>query len=306
MQSRSPLARVLGIALTALCLAAFADPSSADDVYLTNGRVFEDVVAKVSESSVTIRLPYGEMRLPKSRVLRIETGGSSLQTYLERKSALEAQASPKASDWLALARWSEANDLPHGLREAALMAALLEPDLDGLSPVMHRLDYRHEPDINRWVTLEESMRRRGFVEVDGQWISRQEYAELVRMAREDERERREAADSRALRDAAVLLLARAEADRQAQEDRRETERQRAGVPIFPVVGGGFVVYGGVPVHGRSGRGPQSREAEVNERGYGALIGRQPGSLISETEPILRSRSRSHRGGFSKPKAENQP
>ena len=62
MVLRATIVTIFGVLLSA---AAWAD-----DVYLRNGGVFEDVVTRVTEAQVRILLPIGEMALPVSDVLR--------------------------------------------------------------------------------------------------------------------------------------------------------------------------------------------------------------------------------------------
>src|SRR5262245_1595156 len=119
-----------------------AVPVSADDVYLTNGRKFEGVIAETTDSQVRIRMQGGTLSLPRSQVLRVEAGDSSLAEYLLRKEVLKKGNPPAtASDWLELALWARGEDLGQAARESALAAAVLNPRLDGLAPVLRGYGY---------------------------------------------------------------------------------------------------------------------------------------------------------------------
>lgn len=237
--------------LLSLFLAGAALPALADDVYLTNGKVFEGVIAEVTETAVRIRMPGGELSLARSQVLRVETGDSGFAEFLRRKAALGKAAG--AAEWLGLARWARASGLDQGAREAALRAADLDPHLQGLAPLLRGMGYELDEQLDRWIPYDDSMRRRGFVLADGEWITREEHRQLTRAREEDfarRRAEREAADA-ARRTELVLQLAEAQLYREVA---RSTEPVYSGVPLaygygFPyVVIPGFVVDPHVDPH----------------------------------------------------------
>ena len=181
----------------ALLLALlFHAPASADTVYLANGRTFEGVIAEVGDSEVKIRMEGGSLSLPRSHVARVESSESDLAAYLRRKDALRRDKDTDAADWLALARWARSEGLAHGVREAALIAADLDPHLEGLASVLRGHGYVLDEQLDRWVPYNDYMRRRGFVLSGGQWITHEEHTARVRAQQED------AARARADREAA--------------------------------------------------------------------------------------------------------
>jgi hypothetical protein len=173
-----------------LLLPLIAVPALADDVYLVNGRKFEGVIAETTDTQVRIRMQGGTLSLPKEQVLRVDQGDSNLAEYLRRKDLLKKSPTTRAADWLA--------------RESALAAAALDPRLEALGPAMRGYGYVLDPQLDRWIPYADSMRRRGLVQVNGQWISREEYQARLQ-AQEEENARRYAA--------------RQEAARAAREDR---------------------------------------------------------------------------------------
>ncbi|HEV2854628.1 MAG TPA: hypothetical protein VHC97_17665 [Thermoanaerobaculia bacterium] len=186
-----------------------AVPVLADDVYLINGRKFEGVIAETTGSQVRIQMQGGSLSLPRSQVLRVETGDSSLAEYLRRKEALKKTPGARATDWLELARWAQGRQLEQATRESALAAATLDPKLDGLGPILRGYGYVLDDQIDRWIPYAESMRRRGFVQANGQWLTREEYAARVR-AYEEENARRRAQreeQARAAREERLAALA---------------------------------------------------------------------------------------------------
>jgi len=192
--------RIRSLPLLLLLLSMIAVPALADDVYLANGRKFEGVIAETVGSQVRIQMQGGILSLPSSQVLRVETGESSLAEYLRRKEALKKNPSAHAADWLALAQWTQGKQLEQATRESALTAATLDPKLPGVGPVLRGYGYVLDDQLGRWVPYADSMRRRGFVLANGEWITREEYAANVR-AYEEENARRRAAREQQARDA---------------------------------------------------------------------------------------------------------
>jgi hypothetical protein len=174
-----------------LFLSLVAVPTFADDVYLINGRKFEGVIAETTDSQVHIQMQGGTLSLPKSQVLRVDTGDSNLAEYLRRKEALKKDPGTRAADWLELARWTQTRELQQATRESALAAATLDPNLKGLEPILRGFGYVLDEQVDRWIPYADSMRRRGFVLSNGQWITREEYSAKVR-AYEEENARRTA------------------------------------------------------------------------------------------------------------------
>jgi len=195
------------LAAGALALAAAA-PALADNVYLTNGKSFEGVVAKVDDAHVRIQMPGGEIRLPRTSVERVEQGDSAFATYLERKQALGKHGS--AAEWLDLARWASANGLDQGAREAALKAASIDPHLAGLAPILRAQGYVYDRDLERYIPYADAMRRRGLVSSGGRWITREEQ-------RDEQAEARREREDFAAAQAASAARAASDAQRQLAE-----------------------------------------------------------------------------------------
>ena len=173
-----------------LLLLLTALPVFADNVYLANGRKFEDVMAETTDSHVRIHLQGGVLVLPKSQVLRVEPGDSSLGDYLRRREALKKSPSTRAADWVELARWTQSRQLDQATRESALAAAALDPRAPGLASLLRGYGYALDEQLDRWVPYADAMRRKGFVQANGQWISREEYQSRARAQAEEDARRR--------------------------------------------------------------------------------------------------------------------
>jgi hypothetical protein len=271
-------------------LLAAAAPAAADDVYLANGQVFEDVVARRDGDKVRIRLEHGEMGVPASWVVRIEESETPLAEYLRRKAVL-APGAP-AGEWLELARWARSQGLPEGAREAALQAAALDPELEGLAPILQAAGFVFDQDRYAWVTEAQLMTSRGFVRVGDTWVSAEALAERRRVADEE----RAAAERQAREDRldqVITLLALAQLQ-EAREDRERAEAPAytpygaallgAPVAVFPGTFHPGRVHRPPPRHRPPGDGhgrPPVHPPEQNRGAfsYDALAGRQPGSII---------------------------
>lgn len=282
--------RTVAVALLLLVAAA---PLAADDVHLANGETFEGVIAEVQGDQVAIHLPHGMIRLPMSRVARIDRATSSYQEYLARAEALAGTGS--ARDWLDLALWARQRDLTSCMRDAALAAARLDPDLEGLGPVMRDLGYVRDDELGGWVPYEDLMVRKGYVQVDGRWVSAEVVAEAARQARA-EQERQAASRREAQVDRAIALLALA----QVQQNQRaqESERRAAPAVVYPYgapagvpVGAPVAVFPGSFTprgvgHGGGHQGPPAgappagvRAPAQNTGSWNDVARRQPGSII---------------------------
>ncbi|MFN7962931.1 MAG: hypothetical protein U0002_16830 [Thermoanaerobaculia bacterium] len=166
----------------AFALLLVAQSSRADNVYLKNGEVFENVVAEETPTQVLIRLPGGELRLARKQVDRVVKAESSLERFEARRAALAG--SKDATAWFDLARFALDQDLRTAGREAALRAAELDPDLAGLPRLLSSFGYARDEKSGEWLPEAEVMARRGLVLHDGDWVTREERAERLAQARE--------------------------------------------------------------------------------------------------------------------------
>lgn len=261
----------------------------ADDVYLLNGRKFEGVIAEETDSQIRIRMQGGVLSLPKSQVLRVEQGDSALSEYLRRKEKVRRSADTRAQDWLELARWARTQGLEQGTREAALAAAEIDPRLEGIAPILRSFRYVFDQQLGRWISYEDSMRRRGFVFSGGVWLSREELAARAREQEMAEAQRRARVEAmRAERSARQTELILATQTALLEETLRERERSSMISP-YSTYGWPVVVIPGYfpPRHppcdkgscgpGEPGGGHQPSPRHVDD-GHGSFT-RVPGSLI---------------------------
>jgi len=290
-------------ALLLLLAAAATLPLRADTVRLKNGRAYEGVIAERTAQGVRVQLAFGHIIIPADQVTAIEEAPSALATYLERKAALDARADTKAIDWLELARWSKVHEFPSASREAALLAAELDPRLPGLDALLRPLGLVYEEALGRWIPFAESMARRGLVPWNGEWVTREEQRARSEEERRLAAARSQEAASRRLADAADAM--RRTEERLARRDemlRRDALAQREAFlsGSMPVVYGPVMTFPGFwmppvvvvvnpsppgqPTPPGQGQPPQ---VAPSHNTYGRLQSRQPGSLLPVYgEPIV--------------------
>jgi hypothetical protein len=162
------------LALSAAATAFAPGVALADDVYLVHGEVFKGVVAEETDTQVRIRMAGGEVRLARTQVVKVVASRSPYQLYLLQRAALEADSAAPARAWLDLARLAFDQGLRGPAREAALAAARLDPDLEGLGAMLRRLDYVRDPESGEWLSRAQDLARRGFVLFEGEWVSAEE------------------------------------------------------------------------------------------------------------------------------------
>jgi len=169
-----------------------------------------------------------------ARVSRIASGTADLAVYRERAAHLPADS---VTGWLSLARWAEAHDLLTQARESYSYVLSLEPE----NAVAHR-GLGHVWIGDRWATLDESYRARGFVSFEGSWVSPDERRSIL-----EERAASAAADRDRIEAEARTREAEARA-RVAEAEARRAERdaQYGGIPAdMGYYGGAYPgVYGG--------------------------------------------------------------
>jgi hypothetical protein len=300
MRTRRLSALLFGLLLLELSPAVFADT-----VYLKNGRSFEGVLAEETGSQVRIRMAGGVLSLPRNQVVKVEQSESDLAEYLKRKEALQRGEQTGAADWLTLARWAKAQGLTTSAREAGLAAADIDPKLPGLAPLLRGFRYVYDQQLGRWISYEDSMRRRGFSQVNGVWMSREEVQMMARERAEEAAQYREAREAARTREAQTALATEVAL-------LRETIRDTAPAPMSPyypyglptvVVPGSFPWPsqgghggghgGGGEGHGHGGHGPEPQPfPHTIPDGHDSFV-RVPGSLIPGSYP---TRSSSSSGG----------
>jgi hypothetical protein len=274
MTQRHRLASVLFAAAALTPVTA-----TADSVYLKNGQSFEGVEAVVSGDTVRIDLAIGSMRLPMSKVARIEEVGSTLGEYRELEAALHHERGD-AAGWLELARWARAHEFDAGAQKAALTAARLDPDLPALESVMSGLGYVRDEKAREWVPYADAMRRQGLVEDGGAWVTPEEKrGRAVASVEAVPEETGSRADDHLDKALDILAAAVAKPDAPPTTVIVQTGNAGGGLGYFPgFIGGGFVGGGALDPGVGDTRGALLVRAEINAA-WDQMARRQPASFI---------------------------
>ncbi len=151
-------------------------PLWGDVVQLKNGGTVEGIVTEEGDF-YAVQTAYGITRIRKTEVTTVVWEKSALQTYKERASALD----PKdATGWFELGRWARSEDLAPQADEAFQTVLALDPDH---RQAREALGYVLEN--GRWLTRDEQMEAKGWIQVEGKWTS-PEGVELRRALAEKE------------------------------------------------------------------------------------------------------------------------
>jgi len=152
-----------------LLLTALAVPGAADVVHLKAGGTIEGDVTE-TETDVLVRLPAGEIRLPRETVLRIDRKPSVMQEYAGRAATLQHD---NAAGHYELGAWARQNGLETQARAHFQTVLANDPNHAG---AREALGYRLVD--GRWLTEADEMRARGLVLYDGQWMTPDAAAKL--------------------------------------------------------------------------------------------------------------------------------
>jgi hypothetical protein len=142
-----------------------ARASRADVVVFRDGRKLEGKIIKETEESLTLRVKYGEVVVPKRDVSSIERGPTSLEVY--KKKTTEADNTAKAR--FELGQWCRQKGLDEEARKEYRKALEIDPTY---APAGRALGY--EKVKGKWLSPDDARKARGLVKFEGKWISRED------------------------------------------------------------------------------------------------------------------------------------
>jgi len=155
--------------LAMLWLAALALPASADIVHLKTGGTLEGSVTE-TDAEVIVRMPAGEVRLPREAVLRIEKKLSVLDEFANRAGALQHD---NAAGHYELGLWARQNGLEAQARALIQTTIAIDPNH---AAAREALGYRLVD--GKWLSEADEMRAKGLILHDGQWMTPEAAAKL--------------------------------------------------------------------------------------------------------------------------------
>ena len=222
--------------------------AGADQVFLKSGGKLSGRVVSRSATAIEVDVGAGRIAVPVSSVDRIEEGRSALQDYDERASRIAAS---DADGWVALGEWASAQGLGTQAREAYHRALSASPADPRANAALGNVQVG-----GRWVSEEEGYRARGFVELDGEWMTPAERDAILRgRAADDQRDRERRAAEQRVRDAEARAD---EAEARAKEAEATAQDSSGGIPLWYAWGGGPVYWQGGPTVSRPIARPVSR------------------------------------------------
>jgi hypothetical protein len=213
--------RALALGLAALLPLA----AGADEVFLKSGGRLSGRIVSRTATAIEMDVGAGRIAVPVSSVERVEEGSSPLQEYEERAARTPAG---DVDGWIALGEWASARGLGSQAREAYHRALSASPGDPRANAALGNVQVG-----GRWVSEDEGYRARGFVELEGEWMTPAERDAILReRGAEDQRDRE--------RRQAELRAREAEAKAEEAEARaREAEAEESGgLPLWYAWGGG--------------------------------------------------------------------
>ncbi|MBI2375328.1 MAG: hypothetical protein HYV07_15135 [Deltaproteobacteria bacterium] len=212
----------------------------ADQVVLTGGETLEGVVTERGDE-VEVRMDVGTITFSRAEVQEIRRTPNLLSTLAEKRAKL---AAGDVEGLYKLALWAEQNGLgstAHGMFEEVVEK---KPEHDGARRALgfRKLD-------GRWVDEASYMASKGYVLLDGQFVTKEVAEARAKADAEAAEVRRKELDERRLQSMEARLaeatrrVERAEADALEAKRRADAaaEREPSNVPL--VVPYGYGVYG---------------------------------------------------------------
>jgi hypothetical protein len=199
----------------------------ADEVHLVGGTTLDGKATRHGDK-VVVEMESGEITLSADSVERIDRKQSAVQRYDTLASKLEPG---DIKGRLSLAEFCREHAMTS--REKELLQQVLEID-SNQAEARARLGYVKTP--SGWISHDENMRSQGFVQRDGQWVTRERALELDRLQAEADAAARD-------RDAAQAALDNQRAESAARKLEMEMEDERALQPTAAPYGYGYGGYG---------------------------------------------------------------
>lgn len=211
--------------LAVILIVGFAASARADVVHLTNGGSIEGQVSE-ENGIVTVTLPQGVVKFPRSTVQSIERREAPLDVYARKRAALPAG---DAAARIELARWALSERMQHQARELFREALELDPaNPEARVGLGLALEGKSE------LTPEEKLISLGLSRFEGQWMSPEAVSRLEHARSDAQSARTEAEFLRAQTEASAAQLAARQAELEAIRAQSEQlvtlaqEQARAG------------------------------------------------------------------------------
>jgi tetratricopeptide (TPR) repeat protein len=148
-----------------IAMIAVAGIAAADVVVMKDGRTLDGKITRETDDAITLKLKYGEVEIPKSRIAEIQRCLSALEEY--EKKAASVEETPEAH--YDLGQWCAGKGLREEAKEHFRKALGLDPSF---APAGRALGY--EQVEGKWLSPDEAAEARGLVKFEGKWIAKEE------------------------------------------------------------------------------------------------------------------------------------
>jgi len=175
--------------LAALVLFLLAGPLLADVVHLKNGGRIEGTIEDRGDTLVVTH-HFGSVTIARADVVRIEKKESLKELYDAKRKGTDTS---DPDQLVKLGEWCREKGWNGQARKEFKAALKLEPEHRGAHRALGHVFYE-----GVWRTEREIMELRGFVEVDGKWLTRREAEEALTRKQQEEARKAEQKRQRAL------------------------------------------------------------------------------------------------------------
>ena len=158
--------RLRELLVVALLILGLAQILKGDVIVLRDGRKLEGKIIKETGESITVKVKYGEVVVPKRNIASIEKGLTSLEEY--QKKAAEAEDTAKAH--FDLGQWCQQKGLREESKKEYTKALEKDPTY---APAGKALGY--EEVEGKWLPPDDAKKARGLVKFEGKWISKEDH-----------------------------------------------------------------------------------------------------------------------------------
>lgn len=152
----------------------------ADVVVMKDGRELEGRIVGETDEAVTLRLRYGEVTVPRSRIAEIRRGPTPLDEYGEKAAAVADTAQSHCE----LAQWCDEKGLGEEAKHHYRKALEIDPSF---TPAGRALGYKEVG--GKWLSPDEAKKARGLVKFEGKWIPKEDRDNIL--AERDEAKQQE-------------------------------------------------------------------------------------------------------------------
>jgi len=152
-----------------LVLASVTTLLLADTIHLEGGGKIEGTIIAEDEESYTVKTKFGEVKVLKANVVRIERGSN--EEVFQRR--LKELRDDDVEGHYELGLWAKEVGLKEKAKERFEYVLKLDPDHEGA-----RKELGYKKVGNRWVSEEEYYKEKGYVKYKGEWMPKEDAEKL--------------------------------------------------------------------------------------------------------------------------------